>query len=725
MRLLHTSTLELSIFDGRDIPPYAILSHTWGNEEVTFQDMGLPIPLSVVQRKGFQKISRACGRALDDGFVYIWIDTCCIDKSSSAELTEAINSMYNWYQRARICYAYLVDVSKADSLVPEHPELQASRWFTRGWTLQELLAPSNVIFLASDWTEYGEKKMLSSSISAITSIDREVLLGHTPLHAVSVAKRMSWASKRQTKRDEDIAYCLLGVFGINMPMLYGEGSRAFIRLQEEILKEIDDQSLLAWGYEEEMKESRLVGVFADSPAAFAASGNIVPCQPFQNNVSPVMTNRGLRLELPLCPISGFRVEELCYAMLQCRIDDDFSHVLAIPLARILTSKNDGRDFFRVEQAQPRRIPQTSWWSPENRIVHIRKHVQRTTEDTVYNFGFGVPPRLLVRNLPRPSQGYRIVAQYPSGAWDPRLGNFRMSLDPQRFLLPQAGFIIADRKGHYIAVLFGYSLSLFTMLMMLTQYEDVDLGNFQELGARIRRGALKPRTVAQELKHGLPFGPSQVLPPLIDNSQKLQPWCHVVRLDITDDADLKMQRKHTASDNRVAEVLERLASRSGPWWPTTKIKLEKDHMEVKIKEEVLMGKTTYIADIHCYTNDEYLKMRGKRLSALVVLTVMLLTEWVWLSEPALSFALIPIVAMFLDKLAFWSDDGYTFYWKVVILWVAHFVPLSQKLLKIDIFKMYILNMRIFKAVFRLDLIQMVSRYYWMFIPIEYMSWFVEI
>jgi hypothetical protein len=137
MRLVNTHSLQLEefIFDGRGRPTYAILSHTWGKEEVIFFDMA---DLDKARAKaGFAKVEGACSLAASQGYDYIWIDTCCIDKSSSAELSEAINSMYRWYQWAKVCYAYLVDVQNPN-------QLEESKWFTRGWTLQELIAPSRV-----------------------------------------------------------------------------------------------------------------------------------------------------------------------------------------------------------------------------------------------------------------------------------------------------------------------------------------------------------------------------------------------------------------------------------------------------------------------------------------------------------------------------------------------------------------------------------------------------
>jgi hypothetical protein len=245
MRLLHTKKIELQEFGPREVPNYAILSHTWEEEEVTLQDIKTN---EAMEPTRLRKSLKGMLVAAADGFDYIWIDTCCIDKTSSAELSEALNSMYRWYQEAGECYAYLADVphnSVNRVTGVTGPEFRKSRWFTRGWTLQELIAPSSVIFLDSDWQEMGTKSNLQRDISEITGIPGNFLLGDDLRHA-SIAQRMSWASKRETTRIEDLAYCLMGLFGIYMPMLYGEGERAFIRLQEEIMRVSDDHSLFAW-----------------------------------------------------------------------------------------------------------------------------------------------------------------------------------------------------------------------------------------------------------------------------------------------------------------------------------------------------------------------------------------------------------------------------------------------------------------------------------------------
>jgi hypothetical protein len=246
MRLLElNSDGEASLlknFIGDDIPRYAILSHTWGvdGEEVTYKDL---MDGTGKSKAGYNKI-RFCGeQARRDGLQYFWVDTCCIDKSSSAELQEAINSMFRWYRDAATCYVYLTDVSTPILHVPDisiqpwEAVFRESRWFTRGWTLQELIAPSSVSFFSKEGAELGNRSSLERHIHEVTGIPGKALRGHN-LSDFSVHERMLWAEKRETTRKEDKAYSLLGIFDVHMPLIYGEGrDKAFKRLREEIDKD--------------------------------------------------------------------------------------------------------------------------------------------------------------------------------------------------------------------------------------------------------------------------------------------------------------------------------------------------------------------------------------------------------------------------------------------------------------------------------------------------------
>ncbi|KAF1975016.1 HET-domain-containing protein, partial [Bimuria novae-zelandiae CBS 107.79] len=240
MRLLRCEDLKLVSFTDRP-PKYAVLSHRWldpADEPTmqTFED-------GTGQRlKGSEKIKLATQQALHDRLQFLWVDTICIDKSSSTELSESINSMYRFYERATVCYAYLADVhQKAD--------VARSIWFTRGWTLQELLAPPTVEFYTRDWEYLGTKAsshLLPSLRRATGIVSSSVFDRKFRTYEWTVAERMSWASTRTTERIEDRAYCLLGLFDVKMPLIYGEGENAFMRLQQQIMRTSDDHSIFAW-----------------------------------------------------------------------------------------------------------------------------------------------------------------------------------------------------------------------------------------------------------------------------------------------------------------------------------------------------------------------------------------------------------------------------------------------------------------------------------------------
>lgn len=350
--------LELTRLEGQSIPKYAILSHTWSqqaDDEVFFEDV---IIGTASCKPGFSKITSTLAQAREEGHEYVWIDTCCINKDSSAELQEAINSMYQWYHNAATCYVYLADVDEvppnpwrgyyqasdgydlkqallADESTftqteldfsgkPENQLLNESyfsnqlvppvtlqqcvlkshrnaclpvvldaiasegdrsdgarcyssfhkfkaqflgcRWFTRGWTLQELLAPEDMQFFSQDWSYIGRKYGLCCLLSKATGIDVRYLTHDLNMTNADIATRMSWAANRETTRDEDIAYCLMGIFAVNMGMLYGEGDRAFIRLQEEIMRQSADHSLFMWKTQCHPLHHR--GLLADHPKAF-------------------------------------------------------------------------------------------------------------------------------------------------------------------------------------------------------------------------------------------------------------------------------------------------------------------------------------------------------------------------------------------------------------------------------------------------------------------------
>ncbi|KAI8941160.1 hypothetical protein NX059_002397 [Plenodomus lindquistii] len=241
MRLLSMTAdgdLSYTEFTPANTPPYAILSHTWEDEEVTFQDL---MSGAGKVKAGYRKLLFCGQQAVLDDLQYFWCDTCCIDKRDLVELTRSINSMFRWYQNAAKCYVYMADVSfategsRTEELRSEwEPQFRASRWFTRGWTLQELLAPTEVEFFSTKSHRLGDKQSLCGLISDITTIPSVALRGR-PLTQFSISTRMKWAAGRQTTEDEDGAYCLLGIFNVFMPLIYGESkANALLRLQQAI-----------------------------------------------------------------------------------------------------------------------------------------------------------------------------------------------------------------------------------------------------------------------------------------------------------------------------------------------------------------------------------------------------------------------------------------------------------------------------------------------------------
>ncbi|KAH8880902.1 HET-domain-containing protein [Thozetella sp. PMI_491] len=279
MRLINTQTGSFEEFTGRDGPHYAILSHTWEEEEFLFKEMGSS---EARLKQGYKKVAATCLLAHQAELQYAWVDTYCIDKSSSAELNEAINSMFRWYQRSTVCYVYLADLVEGANLKTELP---GCKWFTRGWTLQELIAPHDIIFFDREWNKIGSKGSLMKELSIITGIDIYVLEHKTPLS--------------YTTRIEDTAYCMLGLFGVHMPMLYGEEERAFWRLQEEIIKMTPDYSIFAWNSPSETDQAGsseqqiYSGLLATSPRLFSESGTLASLSDMTSDFT--VSNRGIKL----------------------------------------------------------------------------------------------------------------------------------------------------------------------------------------------------------------------------------------------------------------------------------------------------------------------------------------------------------------------------------------------------------------------------------------------
>lgn len=349
MWLINARTMRLvHIDDETRTPRYAILSHTWLPEgsEVSFRDMtqlGSRLSLRPRRKPGWSKVANTCRLALSYKCEYAWIDTCCIDTSSSAELQEAINSMFRWYERAEVCFVHLADVQADDEHERDGSAFRTCRWFRRGWTLQELLAPATLVFYDKAWSVISDKDDadMRRLITEITGIDDYYICrsnrnlfssSHQWLSRASVAERMSWAAGRETTRTEDLAYCLLGIFDINMPMLYGEGMKAFQRLQEEIMKVDDDCSLLCWGWNHGRNsgETQTLAtaaaedeslLLAPHPRYFEGCKRIRP-QALPGFTLPLfsLSQRGLKVRAPVR--DDVTHAHLSYVVLGCGLDEE-------------------------------------------------------------------------------------------------------------------------------------------------------------------------------------------------------------------------------------------------------------------------------------------------------------------------------------------------------------------------------------------------------------------
>ena len=274
MRLLNVHTLEFSKDLADNIPRYAIASHRWfGEAEVSLKDV---LKKRNTHKAGYEKVQ---------GFVehvkvhmphveWLWIDTCCIDQKHGSELSEAINSMFKWYANAEVCLAYLADVERVDDL----ESFKKSEWFRRGWTLQELLAPWTVVFLTKRWEVIGHKgktgrsktgtelcsgPSLTASIVAASGLPERVLNDFEQSGDFTIEEKLNWTTGRKTTKEEDMWYCLLGIFNVSMPIIYGErAEHAKRRLLEEAQK-------AERGYEQQRLPTR-----ASSEGNTRASSNI-------------------------------------------------------------------------------------------------------------------------------------------------------------------------------------------------------------------------------------------------------------------------------------------------------------------------------------------------------------------------------------------------------------------------------------------------------------------
>jgi hypothetical protein len=325
MRLIDCrgDSLRMQEFIGRPPLPFAILSHTWDSEEVNFEAFNDIATRTVA--KGWPKIEQTCREAQRCGFDYVWIDSCCIDKTNNAELSESVNSMFQWYSEADLCLVYLSDFDANAAANDRVAMLPRARWFSRGWTLQEIVAARSANFYDGTWCHFGTRESLRDELASITNIDAEIFSPPQDpdavgirdlLGAIPVGRRMAWAASRQTTRPEDMAYCLIGLFQVSMPMLYGEGGeQAFTRLQEEIIRDNNDLSIFAWRAKD---SSTHRGILARSPEEFVGLSNLKFEHDIKFNPDFSMSNKGLRINTSLKPAGDMFPGEVlmplyCYA----------------------------------------------------------------------------------------------------------------------------------------------------------------------------------------------------------------------------------------------------------------------------------------------------------------------------------------------------------------------------------------------------------------------------
>ncbi|KAK5949483.1 hypothetical protein OHC33_009475 [Knufia fluminis] len=430
MRLINTSTLQLEDFKGQSTPKYAILSHRWQapSEEVSFADFNAGRKRLV---GGWFKIKDCCHMALLQDLQYCWIDTCCINKDSSAEESRSINSMYAWYGQAAEAFVYLDDVHCSSIASKEEiNELSNSRWFTRGWTLQELIAPQKVTFFNSSWEPLGTQIDLCSHLEKITSIPEGVLCNDVRPNDCSVAQRMFWAADRETTEVEDEAYCLIGLFDVNMPLIYGEGEKAFIRLQEEIIQRSTDQTIFAWSDE----DSNEKGVLAPSPKCFKNKysnglrevSDYFPDDPAGDSFR--LGNAGLLIDFVLIPwaMNTYLAPLRCYA--SGPVGADPTQRLCLILRR---TKMDGRyvrirwddaDLVLHRYLRVPKDPNSSYWdrSALHRQILIARSPLMVIKDCLYGFifNFWSPTLFEAGSKPGPKD---VVAEH---VWDRNVPQLR-------------------------------------------------------------------------------------------------------------------------------------------------------------------------------------------------------------------------------------------------------------------------------------------------------------
>ncbi|KAI9164067.1 Vegetative incompatibility protein [Paramyrothecium foliicola] len=336
MKFLHTTSLQPVSWLDRPPSEYAIFSYHYWNAQSTRPSIitnSNRTPALAGTENGdldsdkaqFDKnVAQACDQARIRNIDYIWIYALCVNAVSSADINEAVVGSFRLIWDAALCIVHLSDLTplpeggEAKSLEGLDTEISRCRWFTRGWTLQELVAARSVEFFDSGWNHRFSKNPLSArplleEVSRISNVDASVLAQRETLFLTSLGRRIWWAARRETSRPEDVAYCLVGICGIQGQLTprYGEGGHsAFLRLQEKILKSTNDLSILAWAKKpmhdqasdakhKDMSQQKLLmsGVFAESPEDFHNFGCISKeSAPFTSNSELTFNSRGLSVQ---------------------------------------------------------------------------------------------------------------------------------------------------------------------------------------------------------------------------------------------------------------------------------------------------------------------------------------------------------------------------------------------------------------------------------------------
>lgn len=462
MRLINTTTWKLQHFDLPRAPGYAILSHVWdkAEEEVTFMDMrnlevlactqppkSYPTSSWHPQKKGFIKIQKTCELAKSRGIDWVWIDTCCIDRTSSAELDQSINEMFRYYAQSRVCFVYLADSYSGS--------LKSCRWFSRGWTLQEFIASSSLYFHDRHWRQIGSKTDPSfrRKLASITNIPDSILTG--PWRGryglrQSTATIMSWASGRETRLPEDKAYCLLGLFDISMTPNYGEGlEKAFQRLQIAIPMKHNDLTILAWN--PSTSHCKPIGccmqLLAPNPAAFSGSGRI---SPFSSDLPQIsITSNGLSIsqDIPLSLVKGDN-ESICMCIGTRNTREGLRHI-SIPLRKI-----GPRQYCRHPRLPMRqdldngsaRVNNSSSWQQNSMSYEIFLDSTKATQSVLRAF------REHAIHVPR--QFFKLLHVAPERLWDPEDQLFMRPQKHHQHFFPNVlimAFSVGSSSGEVIVV----------------------------------------------------------------------------------------------------------------------------------------------------------------------------------------------------------------------------------------------------------------------------------